>query len=138
LPAIRWISAAETPPVRVTDVADGDVVAKLSEAERLTSVRSFHPGQDGELQMFEVTVPPETVGEQHNHDADEILYVVEGQMRFGSRVLDPGDSVYIPGKTLYSFRSDPDGLRFLNFRATEDTSYFDHDAHMARRAGPGM
>ena len=82
--------------------------------------RFHHPGSPDELQLFEVVFPPDTEITPHAHDEDEIVYVLEGELHLGARVLTPGMSVYIPGRTLYGFRAGPEGLRFLNFRPRED------------------
>ena len=55
-------------------------------------------------------------GEAHAHYEHEILVVTQGQLLFGSIVCDAGSAVSIPGMTLYSFKTGPDGAQFLNFR----------------------
>jgi quercetin dioxygenase-like cupin family protein len=95
--------------------------------------RVHHPGSDTELQMFEVRVPPGMVVESHAHDEDEIVYVLEGEMVLGARVLKAGSSAMIPGKTLYGFSAGADGLVFLNFRARRDTTFHTKDQFMQQR-----
>jgi hypothetical protein len=70
---------------------------------------------------------------RHSHSADEVLYVLRGEVRFGSRRLGPGDAVAIEGGYKYGFRSGPDGFAFLNYRrdASEQTS----DGDVARLEG---
>ena len=60
----------------------------------------------------------------HSHSADEILYLLRGQIHFGSYELGPGDAVAIRGDQRYQFRSGPDGFAFLNYRrdASEQTT----------------
>jgi len=53
---------------------------------------------------------------RHSHSADEILYVLRGEVRFGSRRLGPGDAVGIAGGHRYGFRSGREGFAFLNYR----------------------
>jgi hypothetical protein len=61
---------------------------------------------------------------RHSHSADEILYVLRGEVRFGNRRLGPGDAVGIVGGYKYGFRSGPEGFAFLNYRrdASEQTT----------------
>jgi quercetin dioxygenase-like cupin family protein len=107
--------------------------ANFDEGELDTTTRFYHPDDSEGLQLFEVAVPPGFAARAHSHDADEIIFVLEGELHLGQRALKAGDSVFIPGATLYSFRAGPDGLRFLNFRATVDATYYSKDEHMARR-----
>ena len=60
----------------------------------------------------------------HSHSADEILYLLRGQIQFGSHQLGPGDAVAIRGDQRYQFRSGRDGFAFLNYRrdASEQTT----------------
>jgi hypothetical protein len=102
-----------------------------------TRVKMHHPGADAEPQLFEVQVDPDLELASHAHDTDEIIVVVEGELRFGSRVCPAGTSILVPGDTLYSVRSGPDGARFLNFRGAADYTYLDKDLFMARRRERG-
>jgi quercetin dioxygenase-like cupin family protein len=95
--------------------------------------RVHHPGSDTDLQMFEVRVPAGQVVESHAHDEDEIIYVLDGEMVLGARVVTAGSSAMIPGKTLYGFTAGPDGLRFLNFRARRDATFHTKEQFMAQR-----
>jgi hypothetical protein len=52
-----------------------------------------------------------------------MIVVVEGELRFGNRVVHTGSSVFIPATTLYEFRAGDAGARYLNFRPREDNSY---------------
>jgi quercetin dioxygenase-like cupin family protein len=100
-----------------------------------TASFSHHPGSDGEPRLFEVSFPPDAVTESHAHDVDEIIVVMEGEMRFGKQTYGVGSSVYIPKMTLYSFQAGPEGLRFLNFRtATSAVPHINKDEFMAMRA----
>jgi uncharacterized cupin superfamily protein len=93
--------------------------------EELDGLRRIQqPGSEDELQLFEIRVQPNVTAAAHAHAEDEIIYVVSGELTFGSQVLTAGHSVYIPGMTLYSFRSGPEGTHFLNFRGRQDLTYF--------------
>jgi quercetin dioxygenase-like cupin family protein len=54
---------------------------------------------------------------RHSHSADEILYVLHGQLSFGNQHLAPGDAVAIAADQPYAFQgSGSDGYAFLNYR----------------------
>ncbi len=91
------------------------------------------PGTEPDLQMFESILPPHTVAESHAHLKDEIIYVLEGEMRVGAKHLKAGDSIYVSAETLYGFKAGPDGLRFLNFRAARDDSHLSSSQLLDRR-----
>jgi quercetin dioxygenase-like cupin family protein len=95
--------------------------------------REHHRGSDTEPELFEVRFPPDTVVNSHAHLRDEIIFVVEGQLILGSRVLEPGSSVYIAANTLYSFRAGSEGVHFVNFRPTAGAGYVSKDEFMANR-----
>jgi quercetin dioxygenase-like cupin family protein len=141
--AMRFATPEDTPAIRTRDVVDDQWRATLSEGELGTTTRFFHPGSATELQMFEVTYEPDAVIEPHAHLEPEIIYVLEGEMHVGARVLTPEMSVYIPSRTPYSFHAGPTGLRFIEFRARQDLSYITtHDIVLedeitgATKAGP--
>ena len=96
--------------------------------------RHSHPGSETELYLHENTCPPNVEVDVHVHRTDEIIYVTAGELHLGARVLKAGDSVYIPGNTLYGFRSGPEGLSFLNFRGRRDNSHVMKDEFLAERA----
>lgn len=89
--------------------------------------RERHPGGDDEPQLFDVKLGPNGHSQVHTHEEDEIIYIVAGQMQFGQHTLNPGDSIYIPGMVLYSFKAGPEGLQFINFRPRKDISYYRKD-----------
>jgi mannose-6-phosphate isomerase-like protein (cupin superfamily) len=126
---IRFVHADEVVYTRVRDLlqnrSDGaEMSAKVPQAEQLGQETAYHfPGSDRELQLFEIRCAPDTQFHPHAHYEDEILYVVEGEIRFGRRRYPAGSAVYVPSGTLYSFQSGPDGLRVLNFRPRSDDSY---------------
>jgi quercetin dioxygenase-like cupin family protein len=95
--------------------------------------REHHSGSDAEPELFEVRFQPDTVVNSHAHLRHEIIFVVEGALILGSRVLTPGSSVYIAANTLYSFRAGPEGVRFVNFRPTAGAGYVSKEEFMAKR-----
>lgn len=124
-----WISSREAAR-RFTD----DVQASLTDAELGSAARHHHPGDDAHPQMFEVAMQPDQLIPAHAHECDEIILVLEGELLLGRQVLTAGASVFVPAGTLYSFRSGPAGLRFMNFRPRNDLSYITKPQFMERRS----
>ncbi len=78
------------------------------------------------IALFDVT-SQETPGRSrsHTHSADEIIYVVEGNMKLGRRLLGPGTSLCIGGGTRYAQSAGPGGCTFLNYRRdTSEQQYY--------------
>jgi hypothetical protein len=69
------------------------------------------PGRDTPM------TPEEEKRGVHSHSEDEIIFVIDGEIRLGNRLYGPGTAVAIAADTLYSFTTGPDGLSFINFRA---------------------
>ncbi len=63
------------------------------------------------------------VGRSHFHSSDEIIHVLDGEIRVGRAVIARGQSVAIPADRRYSFRS-PGAFRFLNYRRDAATATF--------------
>jgi hypothetical protein len=53
----------------------------------------------------------------HAHSEDEVIFVVEGELRFGTRVLAPGSAIAIAADAFYAIGPGPAGLKIVNFRA---------------------
>jgi len=116
-------SSTALPYRRIGAIVPPELRAKLSEGELAGETRSHHPGADDRLQMFEVRAPAGAAFNPHSHDEDEIILVIEGELHAGSHVLTAGESMYVPGDTVYAFRAGPAGLRFVNFRPRLDVTY---------------
>jgi hypothetical protein len=61
--------------------------------------------------------PPQGDAGVHCHSEDEIIFVVDGDLRLGDRLYGPGTALAIAADAFYSFTPGRDGLRFVNFRA---------------------
>jgi uncharacterized cupin superfamily protein len=57
----------------------------------------------------------------HSHSEDEILYVLDGEIRVGTALLEPDMGAAISGNEIYGFRSGDRGFRFLNYRRDVST-----------------
>lgn len=128
--SLRWMARKEG---HGRGEEDTTIEEANQESDERMCHRLHHPGSENELQMFEVRVPPNHVVESHAHDEDEIVYILEGEMILGARVLKAGSSAMIPGKTLYGFSAGADGLVFLNFRAHRDVTFHTKEQFMAQR-----
>ena len=53
----------------------------------------------------------------HSHTEDEIIFVIDGEIRLGSKLYGAGTALAIAADTLYGFTAGPLGLSFVNFRA---------------------
>ena len=80
-------------------------------------------GTETAPQLVELRMRPDEEIQLHCHDEDEIMYVLSGQMRIGSRTVGPGACIYIAGGVFYGFKAGPEGVHFLNFRRGIDNSF---------------
>jgi redox-sensitive bicupin YhaK (pirin superfamily) len=92
-----------------------------------------HLGTVDEPQLFELRVPPNTELAPHAHGQDEIIYIAEGEIHVGRRVLKAGSSVFVAKQTLYSLKAGPEGARFLNFRPRIDGQYITKTEFLEQR-----
>lgn len=71
--------------------------------------------------LHENFLPAASGGEPlvHSHTVNEIIFVTDGEMQFGSRRLGPGTALAIAAHAFYSFVPAPTGLAFVNFRASK-------------------
>lgn len=63
------------------------------------------------------------VAPSHSHSEDEIIHILDGEMRIGRHLLTAGMSVAIPGGRRYGFRVSK-RCRFLNYRRDAATATF--------------
>ena len=59
---------------------------------------------------------PNTIIPRHRHNRDQIVLVLEGSLRQGSRVLGPGCGYYTPAGMAYTVSIGPEGCCFVEFR----------------------
>ena len=78
---------------------------KLSANEQVTGEahleRIFSAQRDRGVQLAVVNFQNGSITHWHDHPGEQILYVVEGQCRFGNKegeniIANPGDAIYIP------------------------------------------
>lgn len=61
--------------------------------------------------------PVPQAGSLHSHSADEIIFILDGEMLMGQRRLTSGTALAIDGDTRYRLGVSDAGLVFLNFRS---------------------
>jgi hypothetical protein len=61
------------------------------------------------------------VGVSHVHSEDEIMHVLEGELKVGPLVVRAGTSIAVPRDLRYSFRTEGP-FRYLNYRADVSTA----------------
>ena len=109
--------------IHVRDIDEEKLPEGLTEGERNSRMAYHEMGDDETLQLFEAAFEPGGAVPVHAHDEDEIIYILQGEMHLGDKVLRPGSSVFIAGNAFYSFKAGSRGVRFLNFRPKADYSY---------------
>jgi quercetin dioxygenase-like cupin family protein len=100
-------------------------------------------GRGNRMGAFELCVPPgSNVPPPHSHDNEELIYVLEGMLRFTvgneTRDLGPGDSMTTPTGVAHAF-SNPHGVvaKALVINTPEiSADYFREMAALIDRGGP--
>ncbi|MFI5957529.1 cupin domain-containing protein [Cryptosporangium sp. NPDC051539] len=82
---------------------------------RLRNRILFDQGDEG-VSLVESDVAPGTHVLAHKHNTGQLILIVEGSMRQGSHVLNPGDGYFTPAGTAYGFVAGPEGCRYVEFR----------------------
>ena len=95
----------------------------LEDGGPASAYRIREPGTETDPQLVELRFHPGEEVELHCHDEPEIMYILFGSMKLGSRTLGAGTSIFIAGGVFYGFIAGPQGVHFLNFRSHIDTSF---------------
>ncbi len=66
--------------------------------------------------VFVQSLEANLVAPVHSHTQDEVIYVLEGDMKVGKKVLGTGSVLYVEKDTQYGFTVGDSGVRFLNAR----------------------
>ena len=138
MPKIQVVEAGSMPwMTQDEDGPDGErrLIEIPEPDDERSAARHPHPGSDTQLYLHEAQLPPNKQVASHAHRSDEIIYILDGEIHLGARVLGPGSSVFVPGMTLYAFRAGPKGVRFLNFRGRKDTTHLTKEEFLAERRG---
>ena len=76
------------------------------------------------LTLLRNAAGPDTKTPSHTHSTDEMIYLLSGDIQFGSKSVEPGMGLAIVGNYRYAFRSNG-GCEFLNYR--RDASLYTTD-----------
>lgn len=124
----RRPSRAREVPSSVTDVIDVD-----SYFAGQMKARALVLDEEGNgPSLVEYWFAPNFCVPRHHHDTDQIVLVLEGELRQGNRVMGPGDGYFTPCDGNYSVTAGPDGCKLLEFRPTSEFSTFFVEADPAR------
>src|SRR5215470_7231103 len=99
---IEIFEAGTQPFVRARDTLSEEIAAGLPDDLLDTESRRLFGGPD-QLEALEVRLPASTVVAPHAHDEDEIIYVLEGSITVGRRVITSGSAILVSEHTLYTF-----------------------------------
>ena len=73
--------------------------------------------EQGYSQIHEYKDPPNLDFTDHDHEADQLLYVVNGsmivKMNNKETILTTGDEFFFPAKVIHSARTGPDGCESI-------------------------
>jgi quercetin dioxygenase-like cupin family protein len=122
---IEWVTLRSLYPEHMA--------AKMTDAELDSTLSNHEPGTDGSLHLSEYRYLPNATFDLHAHDGAEIIYVLEGSMILGNRIVGPGSSVFIGDHTLYGFAAGEQGLRMLIFMADGKRKYFSKEEFLRIR-----
>ena len=99
----------------ITDIDSAPWVRESMLNGRKTGAQLVGEEDEG-LRAFIQNREPGFQTEVHSHSQDEVIYIVDGEIRMGKRVLGPGSILLIPKDVQYQFTAGDDGVRFLNIR----------------------
>ncbi len=127
------ISQPDQQPWQVSGLRVGTEAAQaiLPDGGPASAYKIREPGSESVPQLIELRMHPHEEIELHCHDEDEIMYVLSGEMRIGSRTVGPGACIYIGGGVFYGFKAGPEGVHFLNFRGHADGSFHQPEPRQA-------
>jgi quercetin dioxygenase-like cupin family protein len=121
-------SIAAGPAERHVVGADGWAVSGSREASFATwFADSSCEGCDVTLMKVERDTPGNR-GRAHTHSAEEIIVVIDGEIRLGAHPLPAGTAVHVPADTRYAVTCGERHHAFLNYRATSSTQHYAGDA----------
>jgi len=124
-------------PTVARDVVPPEEQHRYTVDELTATRRRYFPAEGEPLELFEMTVAPDSETRPHAHPVPEIIFVTEGELLFGARVCAAGTAVFVSANTLYGFRAGPAGASFLNFRGTPCAEFILKEDFLASRSsGP--
>jgi quercetin dioxygenase-like cupin family protein len=74
----------------------------------------------------------------HHHTQDEIIYVLDGELRMGAHCYPAGTAISIPGNLRYALRGDGRPLSFLNYRRDASVIHLADGSEPILESGKGF
>ena len=107
---IYYADAAEIPVQRASEI--NPVRVKPDEPDALMRYLTAAEPSAPSVQL--VQFEPNRRSAPHSHPTGEIIYVLEGEGRWGDYALKPGVLIYVEKDTVYGpVVGGPDGMKFL-------------------------
>lgn len=131
---VRFHPSAELNWERVGDLYPTDMREGLNPNFAESSICTHEGGRDGSLYLQEIDLLPNADASLHAHDLPEIVYILEGALKFGNRMMDRGSSIFIAAETLYTLKAGDQGCRLLVFMESGLAKFFDKPTFMKRQA----
>jgi hypothetical protein len=76
----------------------------------------FADPESNGLSLGAYSFPANFTFPRHWHDSDQIIFVLEGVLKQGNKVMHPGEGYFTRAGATYSFTAGPAGVKFLEFR----------------------
>jgi mannose-6-phosphate isomerase-like protein (cupin superfamily) len=120
---IEFFHSKDMPFRTVSTFAPKSMLDAMTDSDKNTEVKTHFPGNEAKPSLIEIKETPNGQATLHSHAKEEIFCVLEGEMHFGHRVCKAGDSINIAANTQYTFKTGPEGCRYLKFTASVDHSF---------------
>ncbi|MBC81785.1 MAG: hypothetical protein CMQ33_13290 [Gammaproteobacteria bacterium] len=102
--------------ISITNVEEAPWLSKNVKDGLTTGAQIVGDADSSDLCAFIMHLAPGYETELHSHSEDEVMYVLEGEIRMGRRVLGPESILVIHKDSQYKFTVGNEGVRFLNIR----------------------
>lgn len=133
MPKVSIVHADDRQKVMAALGLPEEIQRNMSQGELDSERWPYFPREGETLELYEVHLHPHTEVNSHAHTEDEIIYVLDGEIRVGRRVLGAGAALYVEHDTLYAFSAGASGVRFLNFRPRPGAGYLTKSAVVGQR-----
>jgi quercetin dioxygenase-like cupin family protein len=102
--------------ISITNIEEAPWLSQTVKDGLTTGAQIVGDVEEGDLCAFIMHLAPGYETELHSHSEDEVIYVLDGEIRMGRRVLGPQSIIVIRKDSQYKFTVGDEGVRFLNVR----------------------